>query len=77
MRHDCTSVNADRMFKPAFDEISLAYMCQDETIKGFGTFLTQMIIRFKVDEVEIEFENGVLSVSFTKTKKVTLPNKGC
>ena len=47
----------DQMFKQAFDEIGLAYMCQDETMYGVSTFMTQMVIRFKAGEVEIEFEN--------------------
>lgn len=47
----------DRFIKSDKDEFGLAYMCQDETVEGFSLFQTQLIIRFKAGEVELEFEN--------------------
>ena len=47
----------DRFIKSDEDEFGLAYMCQDETVEGFSLFQTQLIIRFKAGEVELEFEN--------------------
>lgn len=47
----------DRFIESDKDEFGLAYMCQDETVEGFSLFPTQMVIRFKAGEIELEMEN--------------------
>ena len=47
----------DRFIESDKDEFGLAYMCEDETAEKYTLFPTQLIIRFKAGEVEIEFEN--------------------
>lgn len=47
----------DRFIIEKPNEFAFAYMCEDETAEKYTLFPTQMVIRFKAGEVEIEFEN--------------------